>query len=70
MRELIALRAKLDLIKSDIQMDVDDGSYWGEYIDGYMDGLRKVTDLIDDMVWKQLEAMYEEHIQETNGPTD
>lgn len=64
MRELIALRAKLDLIKSDIQSDVDEGSYCGEYIDGYMDGLKKATDLIDDMVTKLMEGMYAEYIQE------
>jgi hypothetical protein len=47
MRELIALRAKLDLIKSDIQSDVPDGYYFrGEYRDGYMDGLTKATDMV------------------------
>lgn len=70
MRELIALRAKLDLIKSDIQSDVDDGSYCGDYIDGYMDGLNKATDLIDDMVTRLMEGMYAEYIQEATGQTD
>ena len=70
MRELIALRAKLDLIQSDIQGDVDEGSYCGEYIDGYIDGLRKATDLIDDMVGKLLEGMYAEHIQEEASQTN
>lgn len=68
MRELIALRAKLDLIKSDIQNDVEEGYYFrGEYLNGYMDGLNKATDLIDDMVGKLLEDMYEKHIQEEAG---
>ena len=67
MRELIALRAKLDLIKSDIQMDVNDDSDCGDYIRGYHHGLEKATDLIDDMVGKLLEGMYEEHIQEEAG---
>lgn len=66
MRELIALRAKIDLMHSDSLMTMDENLY--SY--GYRDGLQKVMDMIDEMVGKQLEEMYAEHIQEANGQTD
>lgn len=73
MRELIALRAKIDLIISDYDeaiKDAGDGvimyipecrKYAGKT---YRDAMIQVTEMIDEMVGKQLEEMYAEHIQE------
>ena len=60
MRELIALRAKIDLLSDDTVSTLG----YSEYIDGYMDAMKQVKSMIDDMVSKQLEDMYAEHIQE------
>ncbi len=60
MRELIALRAKIDLLSDDTVSTLG----YSEYIDGYMDAMKQVKSMIDDMVGKLLEDMYEEHLQE------
>lgn len=64
MRELIALRAKIDLHRIDWNKFMVNDHYAESYIDGYNSGLIWVCDMIDEMVSKQLEAMYDEHIQE------
>ena len=66
MRELVALRAKVDLLHSDSLITMDENLY--SY--GYRDGLQKVMDMIDDMVSKLLEEMYEEHLQEEASETN
>lgn len=62
MRELIALRAKIDLLIDDIK------TYRSttEYNKGKIAALEWVDTMIDSMVGKQLEEMYAEHIQEEN----
>lgn len=66
MRELIALRAKIDLLIDDIKTR---GSTT-EYNKGKIAALEWVDTMIDGMVSKQLEEMYEKHIQEEAGVTD
>jgi hypothetical protein len=73
MRELIALRAKIDLMLSDVHYhggwcsvgngdDIyEDDSTFGN---GYEYALQKVQEMIDKMVGDRLEEMYEEHLQE------
>ena len=65
MRELIALRAKIDLLIDDIKTCRSET----EYNKGKLAALDYVDTMIDDMVSKQLEDMYEKHIQEA-GVTD
>ncbi len=69
MRDLIALRAKIDLKINDIK-NSESPSYMDEYHTGQVIALAWVNDMIDKMVGKQLEDMYAEHIQEANGQTD
>ena len=69
MRELIALRAKIDLMK------IDDAEFilreYGEhYLNGFNAALNEVEYMIDKMVGDRLEEMYAEHIQEASGQTD
>ena len=66
MRELIALRAKIDLLIDDIKTR---GSTT-EYNKGKIAALEWVDTMIDDMVGKQLEEMYEKHIQEEASQTN
>lgn len=66
MRELIALRAKIDLLSDDTVNTLG----YSEYIDGYMDAMKQVKSMIDDMVGTLLEDMYAEHIQEEASQTD
>ena len=66
MRELIALRAKIDLLIDDIKTR---GSTT-EYNKGKIAALEWVDTMIDGMVSKQLEEMYEEHIQEEASQTN
>lgn len=66
MRELIALRAKIDLMIDDIKTCRSAT----EYNKGKIAALEWIDTMIDDMVGKQLEDMYAEHIQETTGQTD
>lgn len=40
------------------------------YCEGYVKAMDRVIDLIDDMMSKQLEDMYAEHIQENASTTD
>ena len=81
MRELIALRAKIDLMLSDVHYhggmcSVGDGDENEIYEDdctfgnGYEYALEKVREMIDKMVEKQLEDMYEKHIQEEASQTN
>lgn len=66
MRRLVALRAKIDLMHSDSLLQMKENLYSC----GYRDALEVVMDMIDDIVGTELEAMYEEHIQEATGQTD
>ena len=66
MRELIALRAKIDLLSDDTVNTLG----YSEYIDGYMDAMKQVKSMIDDMVGTLLEDMYAEHIQEEASQTN
>ena len=66
MRELIALRAKIDLLIDDIKTCRNTT----EYNKGRIAALEYVDTMIDDMVSKQLEEMYEEHLQEETSATD
>lgn len=66
MRELIALRAKIDLMIDDIRTCRSTT----EYNKGKIAALEWVDTMIDDMVGKQLEDMYEKHIQEEAGQTN
>lgn len=66
MRELIALRAKIDLLIDDIKSCRSTT----EYNTGKLVALAFVDTMIDEMVSKQLEDMYEEHIQEEASQTD
>ena len=67
MRELIALRAKIDLLIDDIKTR---GSTT-EYNKGKIAALEYVDTMIDDMVGKQLEEMYnDQHLQEEASQTD
>jgi len=71
MRELIALRAKIDLMISDCREKEE--TYWTpSRLLQTMENMatikayEKVNEMIDEMVGKQLEDMYAEHIQEEN----
>lgn len=66
MRELIALRAKIDLLIDDIKTC----RITTEYNKGKIAALEWIDTMIDDMVSKQLEDMYEEHIQEEASQTN
>ena len=66
MRELIALRAKIDLLIDDIKTCRNTT----EYNKGKIAALEYVDTMIDDIVGKQLEEMYEEHIQEEASQTN
>ena len=66
MRELIALRAKIDLLIDDIKTCRNTT----EYNKGKIAALEYVDTMIDDMVSKQLEDMYEKHIQEEASQTN
>ena len=67
MRELIALRAKIDLLIDDIKTR---GSTT-EYNKGKIAALEWVDTMIDGMVGKQLEDMYnDQHLQEETSATD
>lgn len=72
MRELIALRAKIDLLLQDKENDMNecgDPDRWLELI-GACAAYNNVRHMIDDMVGKILEDMYEKHIQEEAGQTN
>lgn len=69
MRDLIALRAKIDLMISDCREDQDNYQAAGELMQtmetvAMIKAYEKVNEMIDEMVGKQLEEMYAEHIQE------
>lgn len=66
MRELIAMRAKIDLMIDDIRTCRSTT----EYNKGKIAALEWVVTMIDDMVGKQLEDMYEKHIQEEASQTN
>lgn len=72
MRELIALRAKIDLLLQDRENEMNDcgdPDKWLELL-GSCAAYNNVRHMIDDMVSKILEDMYEKHIQEEAGQTD
>ena len=65
MRDLIALRAKIDLEINDIKnTDMD------KYNTGKIIALVWVNEMIDKMVSKQLEDMYAEYMEEAQSQTD
>ena len=67
MRELIALRAKIDLLIDDIKTCRNTT----EYNKGKIAALEYVDTMIDDMVGKQLEEMYnDQHLQEEASKTN
>ena len=72
MRDLVALRAKIDLLQQDRENEMNEcgDPDKKQLLIGACAAYENVRSMIDNMVGKQLEAMYEEHIQETNGPTD
>ena len=73
MRELIALRAKIDLLEQDKQKDMIYGDTniiaYASYR-GMLEAYDEIRQMIDDMVSKQLEDMYAEHIQEEASQTN
>ena len=72
MRELIALRAKIDLLLQDRENDMNecgDPDKWLELL-GACAAYDNVRKMIDDMAAKMLEDMYEKHIQEEAGQTN
>ena len=72
MRELIALRAKIDLLQQDRENKMSECGDPDEsqYLIGVCAAYENVRAMIDDMVSKQLEDMYEEHLQEETSATD
>lgn len=66
MRELIALRAKIDLLQQDRENDLNEcgDPDKAQLLIGACAAYENVRAMIDDMVGKQLEDMYAEHIQE------
>ena len=67
MRELIALRAKIDLLIDDIKTCRNTT----EYNKGKIAALEWVDTMIDGMVSKQLEEMYnDQHLQEEASKTN
>ena len=73
MRELIALRAKIDLLEQDKQKNKIYGDTniitYASYR-GMLEAYDEIRQMIDDMVSKQLEVMYEEHLQEEASQTN
>lgn len=72
MRELIALRAKIDLLQQDLENGLNEcgNPDKAQRLIGACAAYEIVKDMIDDMVSKQLEDMYEEHLQEETSATD
>ena len=72
MRELIALRAKIDLLQQDRENEMNEcgDPDKKQLLIGACAAYENVRSMIDKMVSDRLEEMYAEHIQETNGPTD
>ena len=66
MRELIALRAKIDLLQQERENDLNECGNPDrvQLLIGACLAYENVRHMIDDMVSKQLEDMYEEHLQE------
>lgn len=72
MRELIALRAKIDLLQQDLENGLNECGHpdKAQRLIGACAAYEMVREMIDDMVSKQLEDMYEEHLQEEASATD
>ena len=69
MRDIIALRAKIDLLISECREDQDNYHAPSRFMQtmetvATIKAYEKVNEMIDEMVGKQLEEMYEKHIQE------
>ena len=66
MRDLIALRAKIDLMQKEQEEKISNcgDPHHTQFLIGTCVGYENIRQMIDDMVGKQLEAMYAEHIQE------
>ena len=72
MRELIALRAKIDLLQQDRENEMNEcgDPDKRQLLIGACAAYDNVRNMIDDMVSKILEDMYEKHIQEEAGQTN
>lgn len=72
MRELIALRAKIDLLQQDRENDLNEcgDPDRAQLLIGACAAYENVRQMIDDMVSKLLEDMYEEHLQEEASQTN
>ena len=72
MRELIALRAKIDLLQQDRENEMNECGDPDKTLEliGTCAAYENVRQMIDDMVSKILEDMYEKHIQEEAGQTN
>ena len=72
MRELIALRAKIDLLQQDRENEMNEcgDPDKRQLLIGACAAYENVRKMIDDMVAKMLEEMYEKHIQEEAGQTN
>lgn len=68
MRDIIALRAKIDLLQKDTEDYMNECGDPDEsfYLTGKCAAYEGIRAMIDEMVGKQLEEMYAEHIQEEN----
>ena len=66
MRELIALRAKIDLMQKKQEEKISNcgDPHHTQFLIGTCVGYENIRQMIDEMVGKQLEEMYEKHIQE------
>lgn len=63
MRELIALRAKIDLLQKDCEGEMsrcDDIIDW-MYLEGKCSTYEDIRDMIDETVSKEMDKMLEEH---------
>ena len=72
MRELIALRAKIDLRQQELedQMNECGDPDRKQLLIGACAAYEWVRSMIDTTVGERLEEMYDQHIQEANGQTD
>lgn len=72
MRELIALRAKIDLLQQERENDLNEcgNPDRAQLLIGACAAYENVRQMIDKMVSDRLEEMYEEHLQEETGATD
>lgn len=72
MRELIALRAKIDLLQQDRENDLNEcgNPDRAQLLIGECIAYENVRQMIDKMVSDRLEEMYAEHIQEEASQTN